>query len=81
MPVRTPGPRLRELRPTWVQWLRHNRAAQRPPALLVPAPLDGGEAHRPLPDLGWLRTYEGEKTPGRELAEVERIHSTPSDRT
>ncbi|MFB7091485.1 hypothetical protein ACFCZF_40055, partial [Streptomyces sp. NPDC056296] len=61
-----------------------NYVTQNPPCLrnfmIAHTPLHGGEAHRPLPDLGWLRTYEGEKTPGRELAEVERINGTSSDR-
>lgn len=65
--------RLRELR-TWVQWLRHT-----------------AELHNDIPPcwyrhrwtremltalyLGWLRTYEGEKTPGRELAEADWINT------
>ncbi|MEU5629145.1 hypothetical protein [Streptomyces tendae] len=65
--------RLRELR-TWVQWLRHT-----------------AELHNEIPPcwyrhrwtremltalyLGWLRTYEGEKTPGRELAEADWINT------
>jgi hypothetical protein len=65
--------RLRELH-IWVAWLRHT-----------------AELHNEIPTcwyrhrwvkemltalyLGWLRTYEGEKAPGRELAEAEWINT------
>ncbi|MER7057542.1 hypothetical protein [Streptomyces sp. NPDC000351] len=73
MPPSERQDRLRELR-TGVQWLRHT-----------------AELHYDIPPcwyrhrwaremltalhLGWLRTYESEKTPGRELAEAERINT------
>ncbi|WP_174673920.1 hypothetical protein [Streptomyces pluripotens] len=65
--------RLRELR-TWVEWLRHTAELHNeiPPCWY---------RHRWVREmltalyLGWLRTYEGEKTPGRELAEAEWINT------
>ncbi|WP_245173472.1 hypothetical protein [Streptomyces aureus] len=65
--------RLRELR-TWVEWLRHTAELHNeiPPCWY---------RHRWVREmltalyLGWLRTYEGERPPGRELAEAEWINT------
>ncbi|WP_406475699.1 hypothetical protein [Streptomyces sp. NBC_01615] len=65
--------RLRELR-TWVEWLRYTAELHNeiPPCWYQ---------HRWVKELltalylGWLRTYAGEKSAGRELAEAEWINT------
>ncbi|MER5182641.1 hypothetical protein ABT009_30540 [Streptomyces sp. NPDC002896] len=65
--------RLRELR-VWVDWLRYTAELHNE---LAPC----WYRHRWVKELltalylGWLRTYEGDKSPGRELAEAEWINT------
>ena len=65
--------RLRELR-TWVDWLRHTAELHNE---IAPC----WYRHRWMREmltalyLGWLRAYEGERVPGRELAEADWINT------
>ncbi len=73
MPPAERRTRLRELR-TWVEWLRHTAELHNeiPPCWYRHRWV---KEHLTALYLGWLRTYEGEPTPGRDLAEAEWINT------